>query len=193
VDKLTDLTIHQGGEPDEKMARLSMVKLEYIYYITDAKRAIIDEKVKNKPALKALIYEVQAPSRAVIKGLVSNIEYYGSTKRMKMKAYFHQIYHFAIHNQYKEARELLLKTHASDFIAQQNQQTQILYNRAVTQIGLAAFRLGLIEETQDSLSEIAQNMRIKEALGQGVSTHNNIEKTYEQEKEELKRKVPFHM
>jgi translation initiation factor 3 subunit C len=58
-------------------------------------------------------------------------------------------------------------------------------------VGLAAFRLGLIEESHDVLMEIMQTNRLKEILAQGIS--RMLDKPVELEKEEMKRQVPFHM
>jgi len=41
---------------------------------------------------------------------------------------------------------------------------QILYNRALTQTGLAAFRLGKIQEAHDLLADICNNSKNKELL-----------------------------
>lgn len=56
---------------------------------------------------------------------------------------------------------------------------------------MAAFRLGLIEESHDILVEVCQNMRLKEILAQGIS--RILDKPLEFEKEEQKRQIPFHM
>lgn len=56
---------------------------------------------------------------------------------------------------------------------------------------MSAFRLGMIEESHDILVEICQTARLKEILAQGIS--RQIDKPVEQEKEELKRQVPFHL
>lgn len=69
--------------------------------------------------------------------------------------------------------------------------SQILYNRAITQIGMSAFRLGLIEESHDILVEICQTAKLREILAQGVS--RMPDKTIEVEREEQKRQVPFHL
>jgi len=78
-----------------------------------------------------------------------------------------------------------------DSIHLQDIGSQILYNRAVTQIGLSAFKLGLIEESHDILVDIVQTLRLREILAQGIS--RQIDKPIEQEKEELKRQIPYHM
>lgn len=73
---------------------------------------------------------------------------------MKIRAVLQVVYHHSIHNRFKEAKELLLRTHISNIITLQDIGTQIIYNRAITQVGMAAFRLGLIEEAHDILVEI---------------------------------------
>lgn len=108
-----------------------------------------------------------------------------------MKAVLYQIYHLALHNKFNEARDLLMKTHMSQLITSQQVELQILYNRAYTQIGMAAFRLGRTEEAHEILLEIASNSKHRILLAQTVS--KMIEKTAEFEQEERRRLIPFHM
>jgi len=68
----------------------------------------------------------------------------------------------------------------------------IIYNRALVQLGLCAFRHGFIREAHTDLLDIHIQSRAKELLAQGILPKNQ-ERTLEQEKEEKQRLLPFHM
>ena len=68
------------------------------------------------------------------------------------------------------------------------------YNRALIQIALAAFRMGLFEECNNLLQNIFSSPNLKESLAQGVSNYlRQQEKSLEEEAEEKKRYMPPHL
>ncbi len=65
-------------------------------------------------------------------------------------------------------------------------ELQILYNRTLIQLGVAAFSLGLIQEALNALTDIISSGKIRELIGQGLSRFAN-------EKEERRRLLPLHL
>lgn len=101
------------------------------------------------------------------------------------------IYHHALHGRYHEARDMMLMSHLQDNIQHADVATQILYNRVVVQLGLAAFKKGYIAECQSTLLEIFSSQKPKELLAQGIQRFSN--NTPDQELIEKRRLLPFHL
>jgi translation initiation factor 3 subunit C len=102
------------------------------------------------------------------------------------------IYNHALHNDFHTARDMLLMSHLQESIHSADVGTQILYNRTVVQLGLCAFRCGLIKESQSILQDIFATQRIKELLAQGLHQQRYVTLSPEQEKAERARQMPFH-
>ena len=58
-----------------------------------------------------------------------------STDRLRTRAILCHIYHHAIHDNWYEARDLMLMSHLQDTITHADPMTQILYNRTMVQLG----------------------------------------------------------
>jgi len=108
-------------------------------------------------------------------------------ERMKMRSVLAQIYQHAINDRFFEARDLLLKTHLQDVISHTDISTQILFNRTMAQLGLSAFRGGMLQEARACLFDIYNSQNQREMIGQSLS------KNHDNTGEEEQRLVPHHM
>lgn len=177
----------------EKIARISLVKLEHIYYKNDNLYEKTKAALKNKPKELEQLYFMDQPSEKVVDDLVSlATEHLG--RRFKIKATLAQCYHHAIHNRYQEAKNLIKKSKIAQMIAKQPIAIQIQYDRTIIQIGLSAFRLGNFSESNSILIDVCHSPKWKECLAQGISLYSkNQDKTVEEDIEEKKRQVPPHL
>ena len=126
-------------------------------------------------------------------GLASYIIKRGDA-RSTHRAVLCHVYHHALHDRFYDARDMLLMSHIGDTIGKTDVATQILYNRTLAQLGLCAFRAGLLEECRSCLGEVCKGGRVKELLAQGISWKYNRYQDRDPAREnmEKRRLVPYH-
>lgn len=200
-----DLPRAVASSVEEPLRRCVMSRLEHIYskqnVIILALETASHQAQPNLPPSKI------APSLEVVRGqpdgpmqLVHALCVYlyqraeESGERQRARAILCHVYHHALHADYHVARDRFLMSHLQESIHLADAETQILYNRVLVQLGLCAFRMGLVRECHTALQEIFATGRVKELLAQGVSKQSAYSTaTPEQEKLDRQRQLPFHM
>jgi translation initiation factor 3 subunit C len=176
------------------LPRVIARRLDHIYYkpeqvigsLEASSKALLPSYISSK------IITVEDPKELV--NQLCTFLYKDNSSVFRTRAMLCHIYHHALHKKFHRARDLLLLSHVQDSIHQADIATQILYNRAMVQIGICAFREGLIKEAHASLSEIQGSGRVKELLAQGVQQARFGQPTNpEVEAMERQRQLPFHM
>jgi translation initiation factor 3 subunit C len=204
-------TLYEKKQLPDPLARVVMRRLEHIYskvrYLTciylmlhslciflqpDAVLTALESAVASSNVPIPLSLASQTTPSALIHALCAQL-YKSGNSVLRTRAMLSHIFHHALHNDFYTARDMLLMSHLQETVYSMDVGTQILYNRAVVQLGLCAFRSGLIKEAQATLQDIFATQRVKELLAQGVHQPRFQTLTPEQEKAEKQRQLPFHM
>ncbi|KAL4733805.1 eukaryotic translation initiation factor 3 subunit C [Aspergillus similis] len=193
VEGLTKL---EKTEPrQDSLNRVVMRRLEHIYFKPSQVITILEDGT-DKALPSELETSITTRGNSDAQTLVQTLCNYlfrNSDGILRARAMLAQIYFLALHDQYYRARDLMLMSHLSENIANFDVSSQILFNRTLVQIGLCAFRAGLIYEAQNTLSEICGSGRQKELLAQGIILQRYSTVSPEQERLERQRQLPFHM
>ncbi|OBZ89495.1 Eukaryotic translation initiation factor 3 subunit C [Choanephora cucurbitarum] len=177
---------------EDGISRMIVRRLEHLYYKPE--QVIRTTEVAAVKALSKL--DVSSVIRAqeldqVISQLCSYL-YKSDSVVLRSRAILFHIFHKALHNQFHQARDMLLMSHLQDTIHQADLTTQILYNRAIVQIGICAFRQGMIKESHACLQDIQGTGRAKELLAQGTQQTRQPSSAAELDHLE-QHQLPFHM
>ncbi|EJD02216.1 eukaryotic translation initiation factor 3 subunit 8 [Fomitiporia mediterranea MF3/22] len=182
---------YEKTKQDDPLSRVILRRLEHIYSKPDAVVQALESSVASSACPPSVSLSSSGSSKGLIQALCVHL-YKSESGILKMRAMLCHIYHHALHNDFHRARDMLLMSHLQETVHGADVLTQILYNRAVVQIGLAAFRIGLVREAQATLQDIFNTQRVKELLAQGV--HQRYQTlSPEQERAERQRQLPFHM
>ncbi|KAF8647036.1 hypothetical protein AX16_006873 [Volvariella volvacea WC 439] len=179
----------------DPLGRVIMRRLEHIYSkpnaVVQALEAAAEQSDANDGIPSIGLWNQGTPS-ALVHALCVHL-YKSGNSLLRTRAMLSHIYHHALYNDFHTARDMLLMSHLQESIHTADVATQILYNRTIVQLGLSAFRSGLIKEAQAILQDIFTTQRVKELLAQGVHQQRFQTLTPEQEKAEKQRQLPFHM
>ncbi|KAL0580332.1 Translation initiation factor 3 subunit c [Marasmius crinis-equi] len=183
---------YEKNKQDEPLGRVVMRRLEHIYSKPDPVVQALENAADPSDIRPSLTLTSKGSTSDLIHGLCVHL-YKSGNSLLRTRAMLSHIYHYALHNDFHTARDMLLMSHLQETIHSADVATQILYNRTVVQLGLCAFRSGLIKESQTLLQDIFTTQRVKELLAQGVHQQRFQVLTPEQEKADKQRQLPFHM
>lgn len=171
------------GNNNER-CRIYLRKIEHLYYKFDP------DVLKRR---KGELPSTAPTSVEVMDKLCKFIYAKDDTDRIRTRAILAQIYHHALHDNWFQARDLVLMSHLQDSIDVADPSTRILYNRMMANLGLCAFRQENIKDAHHCLVDLMVTGKPKELLAQGLLPQRQHERSAEQEKIEKQRQMPFHM
>lgn len=148
--------VEQIGNVSE-ICRVYLRKIDHLYYKFDPN---VLKKKNGEITARTSLDEMDKLSRYI----------YGKddTDRIRTRAILCHIYHYAMHDKWFSARDLLLMSHLQETIQHSDPPTQILYNRTMANLGLCAFRQGNIKDAHQCLVDLMMTGKPKELLAQGL-------------------------
>ncbi|KAI6658003.1 Eukaryotic translation initiation factor 3 subunit C-like isoform X2 [Oopsacas minuta] len=173
---LEDFLKSISATPDS-FVRLAVMRLEHHYY-------------KPSALLKATYYkdETLNPDEIVLK--MGEYVFENDSKEMYVKSVIFLVYYLAINDDWIQVQHIMLTHRVQDIVQQYSKQVQILYNRALAQLGICAFRHGHLDIAHDTLLDLISNSRLKEHLAQGFNPRSLDS---EQEPVAMKFILPYHL
>ncbi|KAJ3463959.1 hypothetical protein MRS44_008745 [Fusarium solani] len=166
--------------PQDSVNRIVMRRLEHVYFKPAQVVKTFEEncwKTVGDSVESVITPRDQAQNAGNLVNVLCNYLFSNSDGIIRARAMLCQVYFLALHGEYYKARDMI----------------QILYNRTLVQVGLCAFRKGLVYDAQNTLQEICGSGRQKELLAQGVMMQRYNQVSPEQERLEKQRQLPFHM
>eukprot|EP01053_Blabericola_migrator_P002211 Blabericola_migrator_1__2210@NODE_160_length_12527_cov_93_130417_g140_i0_p1_GENE_NODE_160_length_12527_cov_93_130417_g140_i0NODE_160_length_12527_cov_93_130417_g140_i0_p1_ORF_typecomplete_len930_score225_94eIF3c_N/PF05470_12/2_9e127PCI/PF01399_27/3_1e08_NODE_160_length_12527_cov_93_130417_g140_i0804910838 len=178
--------------------RTAMKLIDQLYYLPDRLATSKWKLVERRLADSAVVSILPPPSDSPSKIVQDLHAYIVSTcppteYRITLRSHLSAIYNLAIGDQFWKAHQMFTGSSLNELALSSDVSEQVLYNRTLTQLGLAAFRLGNVQISLQALSDICGSNKQRELLAQGVSVVKGYEKSAEQEKAERRRLLPAHM
>jgi len=176
----------------DQIARVASRRIDHIYFkptslIKQSEKSAWESVASVGQKSYVLPYSEDASYTDKLLDSLASVLYRQPNAVYRKRAMLSHIYYYAFNNQYFKARDMFLISHLQSTISSSDPSLQILFNRALVQLGLCAFRNGLIHEAHQTLQEIATSLRHKELLGQGAQRYNNQATVADKQ-----RLLPFH-
>ncbi|XP_046841238.1 eukaryotic translation initiation factor 3 subunit C-like [Xenia sp. Carnegie-2017] len=171
------------------LCRVYLRYIEHIYYKLDMVRVkeLNEEKLLNQSSTDENSEEITLEKAAALttskmENMCKFIYTKDDSNRIRTRAMLCHVYFLALHDRWYEARDLMLMSHLQENIQHSDIPTQILYNRTMVQLGLCAFRHGMIKDAHNALHDVQSSGKAKELLAQGLMQQRQYERNPEQEK-----------
>jgi translation initiation factor 3 subunit C len=155
------LQSHNADSAD--LCRIYERRISHLYYK-------IDYKVME--ARKAGAATPLGSSLELLDEICTFIYNNDDTDRIRLRAILMRVYHLALHNEWYAARDLMLMSKTQETIHLADPSTQVLYNRAMVQLGIGAFRAGMLPVVESFksiflFSQFQKNSLLKKSIDKG--------------------------
>ncbi|CDH15844.1 probable Eukaryotic translation initiation factor 3 subunit C [Zygosaccharomyces bailii ISA1307] len=157
---------------ESHLARPFVKRLDHIYYKSTKLISIMESNAwKSVPSTSSsnfIPYKGDADEQYVTELVQTLAESLRQQKSggLRKRAILYQVYFTAFNNNFGAAKEMLINSKIQSHINNSDPSLQILFNRVVVQLGLAAFKLCLIEDCHQVLNELLASSHLREILGQ---------------------------
>jgi translation initiation factor 3 subunit C len=147
IDK-TMKYLERTNVPSE-ICRIYLRKIEHLYYKFDPRvlqqKAVSRVYSQYRKKSKVLFFRARFRRTSTLRckrwrSFAMFIYAKDGTDRLRTRAILSHIYHHALHDNWFQARDLVLMSHLQETIHHSDPSTQILYNRTMAHLGLCAFR-----------------------------------------------------
>ena len=170
IEKLQKyLEVNEKGTSAE-LCRIYLLRIDHLYYKFDP-QVFENGKNENKEEENGeTVVKVGNKTKTSLKTMDQLCKYIyakDATGRIRTQAILCHIYHHALHDNWFEARALMLMSQLQHSIHKADIPLHIFYNRALVQLGLCAFRHGYIKDSHQYLLDIQIQGRACELLAQG--------------------------
>ncbi|KAF1742690.1 hypothetical protein MXB_407, partial [Myxobolus squamalis] len=158
-----------------------LLRVENLYYKLDSNWLVsLKDQLSDEISIDyTTITQNNVSDENLLKTLCQYLFKHGK-ERVPLRAALCQVYHHAIHDRWHQAKHLFLMSRIQECIQHNDISTHILYNRALVQLGLCAFRHGYFRDALNALRDIQLTGRSKELLAQGLIM-KNTERSLKQE------------
>ncbi|KAJ2792331.1 Translation initiation factor 3 subunit c [Coemansia linderi] len=180
---------------NDSLCRVAFRRLEHLYYRTDQVNLHVESAAAALPRTSES-HVVPASTAGNMEAIIHSLctfLYLNADTLLRSRAMLMHVFNHALHKRYYVARDLLLMSHIQENVHQADVDTQVLYNRAIAQLGLAAFRLGKIQESFEHLVELMSVGHHRELLSQGVGQLRMHQLSPNEEQLQRQRQLPFHI